>query len=459
MKTRIGFIVSSPFASYLESLRSELASFCEVLYLVAEDNEKASSLYVQNLKRVDCFICSGQLLYYAVKTRVPRLEKPIYILDDQRADIKAVFLQLLIENRGFDFSRVYVDFACEQNDWLGIKDWLPRDQWPLFARIDVTEITRFDEVEEICRAIGRRHYELRQAGLIDLSLTRVGLLAQAFERDGVPYRYVYPSRDYIVNFFLQIINAHDSAKAEGASLGTIVVIVERAAIAQVEESLAAYFRRRSCDFTLQKEDDRIVVLTRERDLEDLTDGFSSCDLKDRLEASSGSRVAVGLGVGSNFFQARIHAMRAAELSRARSGTVVFVSETGEFVGPLGAEATAARPSSALSSALSSEPSRELQAWSRRLHVDHLSLQRIVAYVRVSGSSRVRADELAEQLGITLRSASRLLRKIEANGGATCYLENLRGGRGRPRKYYDLDLGAMALDRPAPESEGRRGDGG
>ena len=88
---------------------------------------------------------------------------------------------------------------------------------------------------------------------------------------------------------------------------------------------------------MQKEDDRIVVLTRRRDLEDLTDGFSSCDLKDTLEASSGAKVAVGLGAGSNFFQARIHAMRAAELSRARSGTVVFVSEAGDFVGPLGLE--------------------------------------------------------------------------------------------------------------------------
>ena len=444
MKIRIGFIVSSPFASYLELLRSELASFCEVIYLVAEDNEKASSLYLQNLGRVDCFICSGQLLYYAVETRVPRLEKPIYILDDQRADIKAVFLQLLIENRDFDFSRVYVDFACEQNDWLGIKDWLPRDQWPHFARIDVIEITRFEEVEEICRAIGRRHYELRQAGLIDLSLTRVGLLAQAFERDGVPYRYVYPSRDYIVNFFLQIINAHDSAKAEGASLGTIVVIVEKDAIERAEESLAAYFRHRSYDFTLQKEDDRIVVLTRKRDLEDLTEGFSSCGLKDALEASAGARVAVGLGAGNNFFQARIHAMRAAELSRARSGTVIFVSEAGDFVGLPGSGATAGRPSGALLSSLSSEPSRELLTRSRRLHVDHLSLQRIVAYARVSGSTRVRADELAEHLGITLRSASRLLGKIEANGGATCYLENLSGGRGRPRKYYDLDLGGMVL---------------
>jgi Bacterial regulatory proteins, crp family len=443
MNIRIGFIVSSPFASYLECLRSELASFCEILYLVAEDNEKASSLYTQNLGRVDCFICSGQLLYYAVKTRVPRLEKPIYILDDQRADIKAVFLQLLIENRGFDLSRVYVDFACEQNDWLGIKDWLPRDQWPYFARIEVTEITRFDEVEEICRAIGRRHYELRRAGLIDLSLTRVGLLARVFERDGLPFRYVYPSRDYVVNFFLQIINAHESAKAEGAFLGAISIIVERAAIERVEEALAAYFRRRNYDFTLQKEDDRIVVLTRKRDLEDLTGGFSSCDLEDRLEASSGAKVAVGLGAGNNFFQARIHAMRAAELSRARSGAVFFASEAGDLVGPLASGPTAGRSSSALSSALSSEPSHEVLARSRRLHVDHLSLQKIVAYVSMSGSTRVRADELAEYLGITLRSASRLLGKIEANGGAICYLENSSGGRGRPRKYYDLDLGGMA----------------
>jgi predicted ArsR family transcriptional regulator len=72
----------------------------------------------------------------------------------------------------------------------------------------------------------------------------------------------------------------------------------------------------------------------------------------------------------------------------------------------------------------------------------VSLQKIVSYTRMSRSARVSADELARHLGITLRSANRLLSKIEANGGASCYIESLKGGRGRPKKCYNLALGGL-----------------
>jgi hypothetical protein len=436
----IGFIVSAPFSPYMESVVAELASYCDIRFLVADDNEKAFALYRQFVQQVDCFIASGILLYFAVKTRVPDLEKPFYFLDDQKGDLKDVFLHLLLADRNFDFSRVFVDFAYERNDYLGIREWLPREEWPYFGEIDDREIESYEQVDEICRAIGKRHYDLHRAGLIDLSLTRVGLLAREFERDHVPYQYVYPGRDYIVNFFLQLINAFNSRKTEDNILGSIALVFEREAgtafaalAAKANEILASYVMRHGYDFTIQKEDDRIIILTRRKDIADITEDFTSCGFKAYIEGAIGRKIAMGLGTGNNFFQARLNSIKAAELSRARSGRLFFISELDRLTGPIGSETT---------DEFSSKPSPELLDWSRRLHVDHMSLQKIVAYARVSHSTRISAVELARHLGITLRGANRLLSKIEANGGATCYHENLSGGRGRPRKHYILALGSL-----------------
>lgn len=427
----------------MDGIKDELASFCDIVCLVSAGNEEAAELYTRNAPDIDCFICSGLLLFYAIKTRVPVLGKPVYALDDQRADIKSVFLDLLLEKRSFDLSRIFIDFAYEGNDYLGIKAWLPRGQWPYFGEIDMSEIKEYEQVERICQAIKERHYRLHEAGLVDLSLTRVALLARDFERDGIAYRYVYPSRDYIVNFILQIVSAFNSKKNEESALGAISLIIEGSAdrSALAERALAAYLKDRGYDFTVQKEDDRIVLLGRKADLADMSSGFTACDLGDYIAQATGSTVAIGLGSGNNFFQAKLNAARAAELSRARSRgrsrAAFFVSDKDELLGPLGS-----RSSPGPAEALSSAPSAELLDWARRLGVDHLSLQKILAFARSSGSTRLYSDELARSLGVTLRSANRLLRKIEAGGGATSYLENARGGRGRPRKRYELRLGGI-----------------
>jgi hypothetical protein len=436
----IGFIVSVPFSPYMESIKAEVASYCDLRILVAEDNEKAHLLYQQYVDKVDCFISSGLFLYFAVKTRIPELDKPFYVLDDQRGDVKDVFLRLLLSDRNFDFSRVYIDFACAQNEYLGIKEWLPPGEWPYFGEIDNREIKTYEQVEEICRVIGKRHYDLHRAGLIDLSLTRIGLLTRDFDRDHIPYQYVYPGRDYIVNFFLQIINAFNSRKTDENILGSIVLMFERespsagaATAAKANEVLATYVRSHGYDFTIQKEDDRIIILTRRKDIADITGNFTDCGFKEYIEGVIGAKIYMGMGTGNNFFQARLNSIKAAELSRTRSGEVYFISELDKLMGPIGSVATGE---------LSSKPSPEILEWSRRLHVDHVSLQKIVAYARMSRSTRISADELARHLGITLRSANRLLSKIEANGGATCYVENLTGGPGRPRKCYDLAFGGL-----------------
>ena len=442
MKITIAFLASAPFHPYMDDVVRELANYCDIIFVTATTNEEAYGLYREYAAKVDCFIFSGKILYYAVTTRCRDLEKPIYVLDDQKGDIKDVFLGLLLADRNFDFSRIFVDFAFGLNGYLGIKEMLPQKEWPYFSDVDEGGIETFADVERLCDAVKRRHYELHRAGLVDLSLTRLGLLPGEFERDGIPYRYIYPSKDYILNFFLQIVSAFNSNRNDASLAGSIVLISMGlpAAPGGIDAALASLVRRHGYDFTVQWDGGTAIVLTKLKDLEALTGGFASGSFKEEIERDTGLSMAIGLGAGHNFYQAKLNAFKAAELSRYRSGRVYYISETDRMIGPLSANdslGATGLPGAAATAELSASPSEGLVELSRRLHVDHLSLQKIIILTKMRRSTRLSADELAAHLGVTLRSANRLLNKIEANGGASSFDENLVGGRGRPRKYYDI----------------------
>ena len=290
-----------------------------------------------------------------------------------------------------------------------------------------------EDIERYCSELTERHIELYRSGKIDLSLTRFGLSAKELESQGIPFIYVYPSREYTVNFVLQIANAFNSRKTQDNTLGCIAIDLEGESQASellpaLNDILSAYVRKYAYDITIQQDGRKIIIFTRYRDMSRMTCDFTECELKDYIERIIGLKIFLGLGVGSNFYQAKLNAIKAAEISGSRSGAVFYINEADIIVGPL---------SPMGSGETRGVPSKELLDWSRKLNVDHINLQKIIAYTKIKQSARISAFELAGFLDITVRSASRLLNKMEERGGAQGYTENCRGGRGRPKKYYDI----------------------
>lgn len=433
MRIRIGFILSAPFLPYIKSIEPELEPYCDIVFLVAQENKDALYLYDAHVDDVDCFILSGKMLYYSLTTSRSDLIKPAYGLDDQKGDIKDVLLKLMFSKRDTDFSRVFVDFATEQNDFLGLKELIPKEQWPYFGLISDRPIENVEDIERYCSDLTKRHIELYRSGRIELSLTRFGLSAKELAANGVPYIYVYPSKEYTINFILQIANAFNSRKTQDNTLGCIAIDLEGEPQASellpaLNDLLSAYVRKYAYDITLQQDGRKIIIFTRYRDMSRMTLDFTECELKDYIERIIGFKIYLGLGTGSNFYQAKLNAIKAAEISGSRSGAVFYINEADIVIGPLSPKSK---------DELRSVPSQELLDWSRRLNVDHINLQKIIAFTKIKQSSKISAYELAGFLDITVRSASRLLNKMEEKGGAQSYTENLRGGRGRPKKYYDI----------------------
>jgi len=428
MMIKIGFVMSRPFVPFIEDIKESISQNSELLMLVVDSNIEVVDVYNQYLNEVDCFIFSGRVLYYSLLEKIGFPEKDCYIVDDFQGDIKAIFLKLLLQNRTFDFRRVFVDTAFEYNDFAGIKELLPESEYPYFNSFDLNKL------EESTQKTLERHFYLHESGLIDLSITRFGTIVTKLESKGYPYLYMYPPKDYMVNFLMQIINAHQLKSNKSITSAAITILFppnkkfDTHAAHQISDFFIHLGMVKGYDFILQMDQQKIEILTQYVDLEDLTQSFKSIEWASTLRLAVPDTFFIGLGSGNNLHQARLNAFKAADYGISKENRIYHIDSMGKLHGPISNEE---------SSELSSIPNEKIIALSKQFHVDHLSLQKIISFAKLTETTKITGSDLSDYLKVTLRSANRIINRIEQNGGAEPYFEKLNEGRGRPKRYSDM----------------------
>jgi hypothetical protein len=437
MKLNIALMISRPLRELVMEVVPELNNYCNVTVLVAQGSENAYTLYMENWKKNDVFVFAGKILMLPVMKRVPEeAKRPYFGFDDMTGDIQDIILKLVLQKRDFDFSRTFIDIASKDNNYLGLRELLPPDQWPFFldetipdSSIAITE----SDVERLIASILQKHIQLHRSGAIDLSITRVGVIVDELSARGLPYIYILPTREYIVNFFLQVINSMDLKSTQEQLISAISIGFPQVdgrgrdeAMAQTGKSAMEYAAANGLDFTLAHEKDTLVIVTHHKDVSKMTADFSDVGFKRQL-VPSGVRVHVGIGSGQSIFQAKRNSVSALEISRNYSEKIYHVTEDNKVMGPLGRD----------KAPFTRMPDEDILRLAEHLKIDHVYLQKIIAFTKLGNTNNVTADELADFLEVTVRTASRVLTRILMAGGAHVYEENPSGGRGRPKKYYEL----------------------
>lgn len=438
MRLNFGLIISRAMNEFMVGVLPEIRHLCDVDILLADSNEQAFVLYQAHWPRYDAVVFGGKIFQYYVSRQMPTMTKPCFAFDDVEMDIKKLLLRLVLEDRSFDFSRTFVDIAYEHNEFLGIKELLPPSQWPYFGEENMQlygplSVTGANS-QMITQATLERHIQLHQQGKIDLSITRFGALVDVLEGMGYPCVYMLPSREHVISFFMQLIYSLDNTHSEKQGMGAVVLWFNRIK-SQREETMGAvarsvidYAGEMGLDINLQRDKVAIEILMPHQNLEQLTNAFTEIDFY-RTLIPEGSEIAMGLGTGKSMYQARSNAKSALAIAPDHWEDVYFISADKKMIGPLEKN----------KQVLHREPTPRLQDLAQQFQIDHLNLQKVMACARMSNSNIVTAEGLANYMGVTQRTASRILGKILNNHGAECYSENISGRPGRPKKYYNLSF--------------------
>ena len=436
MKFKIAAIVSPTIWAFMHEILPDLNSYCNITLLEAANNLRARELYQQYGQKFDAIVFSGHL-YQMYATQNHDELAPCFSFDTMAADLTSILYRQLLENRNFDFSRMSIDilpFADAQKSYIRL---FPEQQKPYM--LDKSFKQYFDLGSDygsrLTQKVKEWHLSLHHSGKTDLAVTRFGGIVQDLEAAGVPYVYMLPSKEYISNFILQIVNILTTKAAEEQLVA--VAVIQCAAednetsghlLAKCNEIIAHHARLNGYDFSFTQYQQKLEIVTRHKELSEITNGFSVIPFQDLVPYEIRETMFMGLGTGRTQFQARLNASRALDMAEA-ADCVFYVSHQGRFAGPLGVQ----------NAEYESRPDEWLLEQSAKLGVDHLVLQKMLAYGKVAGSNIMTAHELAEFMGVTRRSASRILNKVMNAGGARIYAENAGGKKGRPTIQYELQL--------------------
>lgn len=456
----IGFITSEPIEEFVKSFEEDISKFCNILYLRVNHIEDCRNHYVNNFDLVDGFIFSGRMFYYSGMSDTERTNKPLFVMDESRSDLKKVLLKLLLDNRNLNLSRIFIDLTENSSSFDELKEIIGDGPFPMcindyFKEERLINLSN-QNYHNLTKAIIEKHLQLHTEGLIDYSITRLGTNLEAFKEKDIPYVYALPTKDYTLNFFIQAAYFIATENSKDSKIGLIMIDPKNNLCdasfyefrACLENVIQSYRIINGLDLTIQEYKGKIILLTQLRDLKKMTSDFTLFNLKNYLNSKVDQPFALSLSTADTIYQAKRNAEKALSLISDDLDEVYYISFNDEVIGPIEHE----KPTK-----ISLRPSQTIKTYSEKLRVDHVTLQKIISFTEVNGSIEMTAKDLAEFLDVTQRTARRFLCKIEENGGAKSYNEKMKSRKGRPSKYYVLNFinEMRILDAQQQYSQARR----
>jgi len=173
---------------------------------------------------------------------------------------------------------------------------------------------------------------------------------------------------------------------------------------------------------------QLLVITTRGPLEEATNGLTELSMVKALRASYG-HLRIGFGIGGSAAEARDLAARALGRAHAAGRTAAVVSLRGDVDLPLLA---VAKPRS--------DVQQQVGVLAQRAGLSVTTILRLQGLVEQRQSAhQLTTRDVADALGVELRTARRMLKRLERSGLARVTGTLTAGGSGRPFVVYSLHL--------------------
>lgn len=334
----------------------------------------------------------------------------------------------------------------------------PALYWLRTSRLSVDTLPLRD-VEGVCHELGldadqlvllegtatRRdmvafHEESYRAGRSAGAITGLRTACQELERRGVPAYWARPTRVDLIDALERVRGLGESARhdANQAVVG-LIGLADGLPAAEVERQSLAI---QACLLRFAEECHGYIVPLSERQwhlfatrgpLEQATGGLTSLRPLEEIRLATGLAASLGLGFGLTASIAGAHARAAFDQARRHGGGCYAMTADRRLMGPLGqaTESKAVRP-----------PESGLAALADTTGIAAKPLRRLVSHL--TRFQTFTAHEIAPVLGLSLRSAHRILARMEQAGVVEVVGQERLRTPGRPRQVYKLTERTLAL---------------
>lgn len=394
--------------------------------------QKADDIAEMVPKDTDGILASGNLFATSIQQALHGQNCLVQACEIDDAAVHRLLWKLCVCNR-HPLERIYVDFL----EMLGIPnaDFLSRDfEQPLTEQIYAA--TSYNPAGTLAQNETQQYYrllELWRSGRFDILVTRYSGLIALLQSQGVQAYYPFPSVNHVRKCCQMLIHALEMRRLQNHQAAAIHInlwftdpvltaqsIFEQQRI-QLAERVREFLGGSQLACLIHQSHFGIEVITDLRAIQICTKDFTICCLGQYLQSKIPFRVYIGYGLGGNLYQARLNAIRAVHEAEVNGGSFL-INEADERIS-LYKQGETVPPFVTISALLSGKTKLSME-----------TINRVALAIERTPSRQITAPELAEAIGVSVRTANRYLNSMCQAGILHLYSERY-GGRGRPARVY------------------------
>ena len=422
----ISVAIVSPYRSlqFINNVIEKYDFGCNFERYIYNELSDIDEIYRKCRDTCDVIFFSGELGYHYIRRRFPDIRIPCAFTGYGTTDILAILLLFSIEHPDIPLHRLYVDFLTPYNNFMELPRHLPPEHLPYFFNESVYDYAH----------ITHRAQELWESGRIDMVLTRSINNLSRFEQLGIPCQSVFPSEEMIRT---SIIHALDDLRLQNLDsqehLAVFIRLPFESSCGQNErEYRMATLHKLLVDYRLSSGLD-FVIRTGLNQFNLLctapTGSFGLDEAANSLRLLLNA-VDIPLRVGIGLHADEERSLYYAE--QALLEAVRYGHSDGFFIGPDGL------PSAPLLSAGSARArGGKITRFARTNGISEKNLLHLVDLFRSQPDTVLTAALLSQRLGVTPRSASRILLKLGDLGLVSILPDRRTSGKGRPVRCYSF----------------------
>lgn len=433
---KVGVITAKSTIDTLKPIFKLYQDQCEYHFMPYEKLQEIRAIYQENLSFFDGFIFGGPLPYFYLEMEIQESSMPVVYLDISEKDFYKHLFKISQQYKSLDFSRVYIDYLRGEEHVLELEELLPNNMpmYTLKEEIDFKNERQYEEVLE-------KHLKLWREGIVDLSITRTANIVETMKRQGVNVYYLGISRDSIKENIEELLTKveYDRIRDNQVVVGylespTVNNPLENELLqVSIHKELLEFCTQSGLQLGIHKYNQSFEIITTYGVLQELTNQLHSCRVIRFLKKHLSFDVNIGWGIGITLGQALKHAKIAYREAKSYMESCAFVIDESETsMGPFGFEEEQETGNSLYNW-------KNLEKLSEETNISVSHLQKIYTVTARLKTNELTSSDAAEALGLSVRSANRLLNEFVEKNLAKVEQKKQNSSQGRPVKVFTVHL--------------------
>lgn len=432
MKSHIKVGVIGPTWIYDTLVRCfNLFPTIQPIFRLSDEIDRAKEFTAELRDKVDCLFYSGRIPYLVAKEEVP-MEVPAFYIPLKGAGLYQALYKM--KNR---MNFTHISFDGIQSDYIEI---VKKNVEETFSYDNYNNLVSLENVDEILNF----HMENFEKCSSTVVITSLKLVSELLTNNNITNEWLKPSEeDIIVSIERMLLGTNQRKQKEMQIIIGRIFIENSTAIAndfmteqQIQKRnhttyrMLLHFAEQMSGYLTALSSTEYLFVTNRGIFERVTEGYKVLPIVDELKKKIGVTLSIGIGFGFSALEAGSHARVALIQAQENGGDSCYiVSEDRSVFGPIDIAAPMKYPLAVTDQLLIQQ--------SEAVGMNAANIEKTIALIRRKKKNEFTAHELASVLGITPRSAHRIVQSwLDASLIEVIGTEKM-SRRGRPRQVFTL----------------------